>query len=143
NCLISSVIEHPSPRLNSETLLLALIVLIAALLRLMDLETIRYNIDHAYPIWQALLTLDTGTFPIIGQPSSVLFANPPLTGYLFLPILALTRSVTAVYVVVILLNTAAVAFCYQIARDLLRDSRLALIAAFLMAVNPWLIEYSR
>lgn len=137
------MIEHPSPRLNSETLLLALILLTAALLRLMDLETIRYNIDHAYPIWQALLTLDTGTFPIIGQPSSVLFANPPLTGYLFLPILALTRSITVVYVVVILLNTAAVAFCYQIARDLLRDYRLALIAAFLMAVNPWLIEYSR
>jgi 4-amino-4-deoxy-L-arabinose transferase-like glycosyltransferase len=124
-------------------LVLILILLFAALLRMLDLDAVRYNIDHAYPVWQALRTLDTGALPLIGQPSSVLFANPPLTGYLFLPVLAITRSVIAVYVVVILLNTAAVWFCFRTAQQLLHDHRLALIAAFLMAINPWLIEYSR
>jgi hypothetical protein len=126
-----------------ETILLTLILLVALVLRLLDLNTVRHNIDQAYPIWQGLRTLDTGVLPLIGQPSSVLFANPPLTGYLFLPVLALTRSVVAVYVFVIVLNTIAVWFGYRIAKDLLRDSRLALMVAFLMAVNPWLIEYSR
>lgn len=132
-----------NPPRTAVSLPLLLVLLLAAVLRLLDLDTVRYNIDQAYPIWQGLGTLDTGVLPLIGQPSSVLFANPPLTGTLFLPILAITRSLVAVYVCVILLNTVAVAFCYHTARQLLRDDRLALIAAFLMAVNPWLIEYSR
>lgn len=129
--------------LRIEDLSLMAILLIAAFPRLWDIGAIRHNIDHAYTIWQALDTLEHGTLPVIGQSTSVLFANPALTGYLFVPVLALTRSAAAVYVLVIALNTAGVYFCYRTAADLTGKRWLGLIAAWLMAVNPWVIEFSR
>ena len=54
----------------------------------------------------------------------------------------LTRSPIGPYLFVITLNTLAVWLAYRAAVMLL-DERRALIAAFLMAVNPWVIEYSR
>ncbi|MBK9124273.1 MAG: hypothetical protein IPM16_14305 [Chloroflexi bacterium] len=119
------------------------ILAVAAVLRFADLPAARLNIDHAYPVAQALDTLDHGALPLIGQPTSVFAANPPLTGYLFVPVLALTRSVLAVYVFVVLLNTAAVYFCYRATAVLLDNPWLGLAAAWLMAVNPWMIEFSR
>jgi 4-amino-4-deoxy-L-arabinose transferase-like glycosyltransferase len=120
---------------------LALLV-IAALLRFSYLSAIEHNVDQAYPIWQALRTLEQGEFPLVGQGTSVLFANPALTGYLYLPFVALTRSPLGAYVLVIALNSLAVPLAYRAVRTLLnRDAALA--AAGLMAVNPWVIEYSR
>lgn len=125
-----------------QRILLLLIMGLAAFLRAEYLLQIEHNVDHAYPIWQALQTLNRGALPLTGQGTSVLFANPPLTGYLYLPFVALTRSPIAVYVFVIALNTLAVLLSFRVAR-LLASTNLALVAAFLMAVNPWVIEYSR
>lgn len=125
------------------TAALAAVLLAAALFRFWDLMAVRHHIDNAYPIWQALDTLDHGTLPVIGQPTSVLFANPVLTGYLFLPVVALTRSVLAVYIFVVALNTLGVLFCYLTVRNLSASAWTGLAAAWLMAVNPWVIEYSR
>jgi hypothetical protein len=125
-----------------ERWMLAGIVLIAALLRAQNLLEIEHNVDHAYPIWQALTTLEHGIFPLAGQGTSVLFANPALTGYLFLPLIALVRSPLAAYLLVITLNTVGVYLGFRVSRGLL-GVRPALVAAFLLAVNPWMIEYSR
>ncbi len=122
--------------------ILLAILAIAAVLRFQNLDAIQHNVDHAYPIWQALLTLDRGVFPVTAQGTSVLFANPALTGYLFIPWVALTRSPIGPYIFAIALNTLAVWLAYRAAAMLL-DERRALIAAFLIAVNPWVIEYSR
>ncbi len=118
------------------------IMLIASWLRLHYLFQIEHNLDHAYPVWQALRTLSDGQFPLVGQLTSVLFANPPLTGYLYVPIIALTQSLTAVYLFVITLNIAGVYFTYRAGTALL-GTKVGLIAAALIAVNPWVIEYSR
>ena len=117
-------------------------MLLAALLRFEYLFQIEHNVDHAYPVWQALQTVDRGIFPVVGQGTSVLFANPALTGYLYLPFVSLTRSPLGAYIFLIALNTLAVLLAYRAAASLL-DERQALIAAALMAVNPWIIEYSR
>jgi hypothetical protein len=122
--------------------LLAVILLMAALLRFAHLDQIEHNVDHAYPIWQALTTLDRGVLPLAGQGTSVLFANPALTGYLFLPGLALARSPISAYVLVIALNTLGVYLAFAVARRLL-NVPVALLTAGLLAVNPWMIEYSR
>src|SRR5512141_2059610 len=118
------------------------LLIVGAILRFQNFGAIEFNTDHAYPIHQALLTLDRGIFPLIGQGTSVLFANPPLMGYLLLIPVALTRSPVGPYLFVIALNTSAIWFVYRAALRLL-DERRALIAAFLIAVNPWVIEYSR
>ncbi len=125
-----------------QILTLVMILLVAAFLRGHDLLQIEHNVDHAYPVWQALTTLEHGVFPLAGQGTSVLFANPALTGYLFLPLIALTRSPLGAYILVIALNTLAVLLAFRAAR-ILMGVRVALIAAALLAVNPWVIEYSR
>lgn len=133
--------SHPF-RWKLSALLLGAILLLALVARLRYLDQIEHNIDHAYPVWQALMTLDHAVYPLKGQGTSVLFANPALTGYLYIPAVALTRSPLGVYVLVILLNTLGVWMSYRAARTLV-GARLALLAAALVAVNPWMIEYSR
>ena len=132
---------HLDPRVVDRAVLI-LILLAAILLRAEYLLQIEHNVDHAWPIAQALDTLDRGIWPLTGQGTSVLFASGPLTGYLYLPVVALTRSPLGVYVFVIALNTLGVLLAYRAAQTLLGPRR-ALIAAGLLAVNPWVIEYSR
>ena len=126
----------------NERLLLAVILLVAAFLRGHNLLQIEHNVDHAYPIWQALTTLEHGVFPLTGQGTSVLFANPALMGYLYLPFIAATHSPLGAYLLVIPLNTLAVLLAFYAARRVL-GTRIALITTALVAVNPWVIEYSR
>ena len=118
------------------------VVLLAALLRAANLLQIEHNVDHAYPVWQALRTLHVGEWPILGQWTWLPLPHPALTGYLYAPLLALTQTALSAYVLVIALNTLAVYLAYRALRGLLNPSA-ALVAALLMAVNPWLIEYSR
>ncbi|HRF96034.1 MAG TPA: hypothetical protein PLZ51_12605, partial [Aggregatilineales bacterium] len=131
-----------SSPLKLETLLLWGILAVALIARFRYLVYIEHNIDQAYPIWQALNTLDNGIFPTIGQGTSVLFANAPMTGYLYLPIVALTRSILGVEILVIALNTLAVWMAYRVACHVL-GTRWALLVALILAVNPFMIEYSR
>ncbi|PJF43566.1 MAG: hypothetical protein CUN55_08420, partial [Phototrophicales bacterium] len=70
-----------------ERRLLLLVLLVGAWLRFYQLADTEFNVDQMYPVWQALMTLQKGEFPIIGQGTSVLFANPALTGYLYAPFL--------------------------------------------------------
>ena len=111
-------------------------------MRFSYLTEIEHNVDHAYPVWQALRTLEHGEWPLVGQGTSVLFANPALTGYLYLPFVAFFRSPLGAYYLVITLNTLAVFLAYRAVAGLLGRGP-ALVAAVLMAVNPWVIEYSR
>lgn len=129
-------------RLTAERGTLLIILLAAALLRAAYLLQIEHNVDQAYPIWQALQTLDHGIFPLAGQGTSVLFANPALTGYLFIPVVGLTRSALGAYMFTITLNTLGVFLAYRAVKTAL-GTIPALVTAALLAVNPWVIEYSR
>jgi len=127
---------------RGERLALLAILLAGVWLRFQHMGSIEVNIDQVYPIWQALRTLDAGQFPLAGQGTSVLFDNPPLTGYLYLPVVALTRQALAVYVFTLALNTLAVWLAYRGLRWLL-GTRAALVGAALFAADPWIIEDSR
>ncbi|NLE50715.1 MAG: hypothetical protein GX613_04855, partial [Chloroflexi bacterium] len=98
------------------TLLILLITIVGVWLRFQRFGAIEVNIDQAYPIWQALMTLETGALPLIGQGTSVLFANPPLTGYLFVPVLAVVRHPAAPFVFTLMLNTLALPLVYRALR---------------------------
>ena len=50
----------------AEKFLLAVILLVGIVLRFGYLMQIEHNVDHAYPVWQALQTIDRGQFPVIG-----------------------------------------------------------------------------
>jgi len=123
-------------------LIIIAIMLLAALLRAANLLQIEHNVDHAYPIWQALRTLQAGEWPLLGQWTWLPLPHPALTGYLYAPLLALTHTTLSAYVLVIALNSLAVYLAYRALLALL-NRPAALVGALLMAVNPWLIEYSR
>ncbi|HEX3049154.1 MAG TPA: glycosyltransferase family 39 protein [Aggregatilineaceae bacterium] len=125
-----------------ERFVLLLILVIGAGLRFQHLGAIEYNVDQVYPIYQSIMTLDEGDFPLAGQGTSVLFANPPLTGYFFAPLIALVRHPIAAYLLTLILNTFAIWLAYR-ALSRLVGARPALIGAALFAVNPWIIEDSR
>ncbi len=122
--------------------LLGVILAAGAWLRFQHLGAIEYNVDQAYPVWQAIRTLREGALPLVGQGTSVLFANPPLTGYLYIPVIALFRAPLAAYLFTLILNTFALWLAYR-ALERLLGTRVALVGAALFAVNPWIIEDSR
>lgn len=132
--------ETAAPRWTSFAL--AAILVAGAWLRFQRLGAIEYNVDQAYPVWQAIRTLAEGTLPLTGQGTSVLFANPPLTGTLYLPAIALWRGPLAAYLLTLTLNTFAIWLGYRGLRGLL-GTRAALAGAALLAANPWIIEDSR
>jgi len=118
------------------------VMLFGVWLRFQHFGAIEYNIDQAYPIWQALQTLDRGALPLIGQGTSVLVANPPLTGYLLAPVLALAPQPAAAYLLTLTLNTLALPLAYRALRWLVGTGP-ALAGAALFAASPWIVEDSR
>jgi 4-amino-4-deoxy-L-arabinose transferase-like glycosyltransferase len=127
---------------TGDQVILFLILAVALIARFRYLLYIEHNVDHAYTVWQAMRTVDLGVFPLTGQRTSVLFDNPPLTGYLLTPVWMLTRSPLGVYVFIISLNWLSVWLTYRATR-ILAGGKLALVTSGLMAVNPWVVEYSR
>ncbi len=119
-----------------------LIFVVGAVLRFANLGLIPHSYDASYPIADALRILDGHVLPLVGQPSSVFLDNPPLMSYLQVLPLLVWRSPWAVYLFIIGLNTLATILVYNITRDLL-GKVAAFFAALLVAVNPWLIYYSR
>lgn len=117
-------------------------LLLGVVVRFMQMGLIRYGYDQSYPAFQALALLDGGQWPVIGQPSSVFLDNPALMPYLQALPLLIARTPWAVQAFILLLNSAAVAFVYRVAADLL-GRRAGLIAAFLFAVSPWVVFFSR
>ena len=128
--------------LSHATLLPAAVVLLGAVLRFMQMGLIRYGYDQSYPAFQAVGLLDGGVWPLIGQPSSVFLDNPALMPYIQALPLLLWRSPWAVQGFVLLLNSAATRFVWRVAAETL-GRRAGLVAAFLFAVNPWVVFFSR
>lgn len=122
--------------------LFALIFVAGTAFRFFNLGSVRHGFDEGYPAYDALRILDGHQFLLLGQPSSVFLDNPPLMAYLqAIPLLA-WRSPWAVYLFITALNTLGIWFVYRVARQLLGE-RAALAAAFLYAVNPWMVHFSQ
>lgn len=127
---------------QTENRLLLLIIAIGVFLRFHLFAATEFNVDQMYPVWQALNTLQSGEFPLIGQGTSVLFANPALTGYIYAPFLIIGPNPMTPMLVTISLNSFGIWLAYRAVRGLL-GVPIALVAATLFAINPWVIEYSR
>ncbi len=118
------------------------LVALALFFRFADLPNIRHSYDNAYQQYLALQMIDGRTLLRVGQPSSVFLDNPPLMAYLQAIPLLIWRSLWSPYIFVVFLNSIAVWFVYDVTRRLF-DRPMAIIAAILFAINPWLVHYSR
>ncbi len=119
------------------------ITLLAVFLRVHTLSSFVPNVDHAYPLSQAIGIVERGQWPVIGQYSSILFDNPPGMPYLLLLPWLLFRNIWAVHCAVALLNGLAVPLVYALMRLSGQAESRAEVAALLLAVNPWCILHSQ
>ncbi len=130
-------------RLAASPVVVLLVVLaVGTGFRFFNLGLVRHSYDDSYPIYDALRILDGHKLLLTGQPSSVLLDNPPLMSYLQAIPLLVWRSPWAVYIFVTALNTIAIWFVYRAAQQLLGDAA-GLLSAFLFAINPWVVYFSR
>jgi 4-amino-4-deoxy-L-arabinose transferase-like glycosyltransferase len=121
---------------------LLVIFIVGAGLRLADVGAMRLSYDNSYPLHEALRGLESGSWSLLGQPSSVFLANPPLMNFIQAIPLLVWRSPWAVSFFIIGLNTLAIACVYRAARQLLGGAA-GYLAAALFAINPWVVVYSR
>ena len=118
------------------------LTLLGAFLRWYRLGDTRVLWDHAYPVAQGMRLLQSGVWPALGQPTSFFLSNPPGQAYASLLPLLIWNSYWLTFWFITTLNVLAVPLLYRLSRDLLGETT-ALIAAFLFAVSPWVIDYSR
>src|SRR5258708_22279143 len=94
----------------------AFITLLGAWLRFYHLADFYANVDHAYPVAQAIRWLQLGQWPLLGQGTSVLFANPPGMAYIMAVPWALFGSEWGAVYFSAALNLLAVPLIYQAPR---------------------------
>jgi 4-amino-4-deoxy-L-arabinose transferase-like glycosyltransferase len=123
-------------------LLLVAIFAVGAAFRLGELGSQRLTYDNSYTIYEALRGLAGEGWPIMGQYSSVFLPSPVLMTYIEALPLLVWRSPWAVMIFIVSLNMLAIGFVFRAASRLLGNAT-GCIAAFLFAVNPWVVFYSR
>jgi 4-amino-4-deoxy-L-arabinose transferase-like glycosyltransferase len=120
---------------------LVLVVVLAAWLRLRDLDLVEFTLDESVAVDLARGLLD-GRLPSVGLTSSVGALNPPLFVYLMAVPLALRDDPLAATAFVGLLAAVAVAFTYVVLRPRF-GALAAIVAAGLFATAPWAVLYGR
>jgi 4-amino-4-deoxy-L-arabinose transferase-like glycosyltransferase len=125
-----------------EGLALALILLLAAYLRLESPGVVEFKRDEANLSRLALDLARGRDFPLLGIGSSVGIPNAPVNTYILsIPYLFTSNPQVATQFVG-LLNVVAAALIYLLARRYCGPG-FALLAVLLFAVNPWAVAFSR
>ncbi len=122
--------------------LLALLLLVAAYLRLRGLAYSPVLGDQSILLNIAMHFVNTGELPLAANKSSAGIMNPPMVTYLLALPLFGWQSLTAVHLFQGVLGITAV-FIMALYAQRLFGWRVALIATLLFAVNPWAVFYSR
>lgn len=134
--------SHSSRPAKWELASLALILLVAGLLRLGAPGLTEFKLDEAR---LSLLALDMArgeSFPLLGIGSSVGIPNMPVSVWLFALPYLISSDPTVATLFVGLLNVLAVLLTWWLARRYFGPAA-ALTAALLYAVSPWAVIYSR
>jgi len=129
-------------RITATRLAWVAIMLLAAYLRLNNLELTEFKLDEAHVCSRAAEFLASGRPPLIGIGSSVGAANPPFFIYLAAIPVSLSKNPAVIAGFIALLNVGAVLGCYLLTREYFGE-KAGLIATLLFAVSTWAVFYSR
>ncbi len=121
---------------------LLLIFVIACVLRLGWLDLIQFDFDEARHLERSLAALTEGRPALIGSPSSVGPAKPPLMVYLLIPPLLISRDPMVTTGFIALLNVGAVIGCFWLTREYF-GTVAGLVSGLLFAASPWAVVFSR
>ncbi len=121
---------------------LALVLLVAAWLRLGEPGIVEFLHDEAMLSLLAQDLAEGRSFPLTGIPSSVGIPNPPISAYIMAIPFSLSPDPAVATLFVAALNVAGVGLLWLLARRWL-GGRAALAAGLIYAANPWAVYYSR
>ncbi len=125
-----------------EGLFLALILLLAALLRMGWPGLTEFKADEARLLALALDMAEGAYFPLRGIDSSVGFPNSPVSVWLYALPLFIWKHVYAATLFTGFANVLAVFGCWWLVRRYWGPAA-ALLAALLFAANPWAVVHAR
>jgi len=118
-------------------------LLLAAALRWMQPAIVEFKYDEAHIIGQALDVARGGPLPLLSGGTTLGIQRGPLDVYLLaLPLKLFGGHVEAAVWWLAALGVVAVALTYAVGRRV-AGARVGVLAAWLMAANPWLIFYDR
>jgi len=120
----------------------ALVLLIAAALRLGGFPETLIGYDQSTILSGAADLVSLRGFPLIGMKSSIGVMQTATPVYLAALALSLVHKVSAIKWLFSVLDILALAYLYQ-AVGRVYGRRAALITGLLYATNPWIIEYNR
>jgi hypothetical protein len=120
----------------------ALLLLVAALLRLRGLDTTAIWADQSFTLGTAMRWINGGRMPLAANKSSIGVINPPMIEYLYALALRLWPDVLSVALLTLISGLVAIAAAgWAVYRTFGR--RAALWTVLLFAVNPWSVYYSQ
>ncbi len=134
--------KEPTINRRATTLIAALILLVAAFLRLGAFQEALVGADQSSILASAADIAALRDFPLVGMKSSVGVMQTAAVAYLAALPLLLVHRVIAIRWFFSVIDLLALAFLYRaVGRTFGR--RAGLIAALLVATSPWLIEFNR
>jgi hypothetical protein len=127
-----------------ELSLLAIVLLLAAVLRVGWPTLSEFKFSEARLEALALELTREGRIPLVGVPSSAGFDHSPVSVYLYMPAFLFTSNPVPATIYGGLVGTAAVALCWWLARRWSGGGQwAALLATLLFAASPWAVAFSR
>ena len=122
------------------------VTLLAAFLRLYDLQLMEFRLDSAYWALQALDILQRGALPLVGQQvgsvNAELYNGPALAYFTALVFRVFGAQPIAVASSIGLLNALCVPLLFLLGQKLY-NARVGMLSAALFAVAPWMVLYGR
>jgi len=122
--------------------LLLLVVVLASLFRLTNLDLIEFKADEGINLFLASRPVFGHPFPPGGTVSSVGVTNFPLVNYLLFPMILISLDPKIISFFIALLNVFAIGAFFIILRKYYNQT-IAFVASSLIATSPWAILFSR
>jgi hypothetical protein len=127
-----------------ELLLLAVLLLLATVLRVGWPTLSEFKFSEARLEALALELTREGRIPLVGVPSSAGFDHSPVSVYLYVPAFLFTSNPIPATIYGGLIGAAAVGLCWWLARRWSGGGHwAALLTTLLFAVSPWSVAFSR
>jgi len=132
----------PRPFDRADLLPFAIILTLAAAVRLFMLSTAPFQYDESLLTLSALDMIRHGIIPLIGQPTSLGIPTAPMSNYLLAIPFALSSNPLLAMIFIVLVNIAGIGLLWAVARRY-AGCMVALVAGLVYACSPWAIFYSR
>ena len=119
-----------------------LIVAVASVFRLTNLDLMEFKIDEASNLFLASRLINDQSILPAGTATSIGILNPPFFIYFLIPITFVSQDPKFAAFIIALINCLSIGFLYLVINKYY-GQKLAVITSLLIALSPWSILFSR